>query len=360
MNGTLFPEGGPNRVKSLENNQYKMSFTIPTDEDGRMGRQCPIKTCSPGYFKVKPGTGVTGGQVAAYCPYCRHSTEPSDFATKEQIRYAKGLLLREVQKGVNEMIRDTMGLGASGKRKIGGGFLSVELSYKPGTLPHVRQPVEDEVRREVVCPLCTLDQTVFGLAMWCADCGKDIFMVHVSAELAVIRRMVDDIGRREASLGRRVAAKDHENCLEDAVSIFEASAKAIVRRALIERGDTPEQIDAHFKKIGNSFQSIERTRSQLKELFGFDLDADSRWESLSSSFAKRHPVTHNLGVIDRKYLERIQEAEREGREVRISTAEIQNLLIHVEQAVSHIHSKLGATTQHSLLGSGEYGLDDSK
>jgi len=292
------------------------------------------------YFKVKSGTGITEGQDTAYCPYCRHCSEPSDFRTKEQVRYARELVVREARKGVERMITDALGLGPSGKRKLGGGFISMELSYKPGTLAPVRRPFEDEVRRDVICPHCTLEQTVFGLATWCADCGEDIFMVHVAAELAVTRRMVDDVPRRLESLGKRVAAKDLENCLEDAVSIFEASTKAIVRRAFIQRGETEEQIDAHFKKVGNSFQSIQRTKAQLKALFGFDLGQDSMWNDLARSFEKRHPVTHNLGVIDRKYLERAQEAEREGREVAIIGSDIESLLVIVKEALALIHAGL--------------------
>lgn len=337
MTEKLLSEVGPHRVKSLGNDQYSMSITIPTDDGGRMARECPDTDCSPGYFKVRRGTGITGGQDTAYCPYCRHSAEPSDFTTQEQMRYAKDLALREAQKGLGGIIRDALGVGASGKRKMGGGFISMELSYKPGALPHVRRPFEDEVRRDVICPQCTLDQTVFGLATWCADCGKDIFMVHVTAELEVTELMVGDVARREELLGKRVAAKDIENCLEDAVSIFEAALKAIVRRALIERGDSQEQVDSRFKKIGNSFQSIQRTREQLRGLFGFDLGTDATWDSLSASFEKRHPVTHNLGVIDRKYLERVQEAEREGREIRIGAAEIQSLLVGVQDAVASIY-----------------------
>lgn len=165
-------------------------------------------------------------------------------------------------------------------------------------------------------------------------------MVHVSAELAVTQLMVSDVARRKELLGKRVAAKDLENCLEDAVSIFEASTKAIARRALIERGETQDQIDTHFKKIGNSFQSIQRTKAQLKDLFGFDLGSDPKWDRLSSSFEKRHPVTHNLGVIDRKYLEKVQEAEREGREVRIVAPEVRELLFSVQEAVAFIHKGL--------------------
>lgn len=344
MTRKLFSEGGPHLIKSLGNDKYSISITIPTDEDGRMARECPDKGCSPGYFKVKLGTGITNGQEVVYCPYCKHCAEPLDFKTKEQVRYAKDLVMHEAHKSVEGMMRDALGVGASGKRKMGGGFFSMELNYKPGTLPHVRRPFEDEVRRDVICPNCTLDQTVFGLATWCADCGQDIFMVHVSAELEVTRLMVGDVARRQELFGKRVAAKDLENCLEDAVSIFEASIKAIVRRALIERGETQMQIDTHFKKIGNSFQSIQRAKDKLTELFGFDLGSDTKWDRLSASFEKRHPVTHNLGVIDRKYLERTQEAECEGREVRIIVSEIQSLLASVQEAIAFIHTGLIRST----------------
>jgi len=315
---------------------------MPRDEDGRIARECPNSLCSPGYFKVTPGTGITGEQTAVYCPYCKHEAEPSDFTTQEQIRYAKDIALREAQGGIDDMIKDALGLGSSGKKKMGGGFVSMEITYKPSTPRHVRRPYEDEVRRDVVCPHCTLDQTVFGLATWCSDCSKDIFLTHVSAEIAVTQSMLKDVGRREQDLGKRVAAKDLENCLEDAVSLFEASVKALVRRALIERGDDHESIDAQMKKIGNSFQSTERSKEQLLSLFGYAPDHPDLWERLSRCFEKRHPVTHNLGVVDKKYLERAQRDEREGREVRISENEISALLEDVYSAISEIH--------HSLVG----------
>jgi hypothetical protein len=316
-----------------------MSITMPKDDDGRVARECPNSLCSPAYFKVTPGTGITGEQDVVYCPYCKHVAEPSNFTTQEQIRYAKDIALREAQGGIDDMIKDALRLGPSGKRKMGGGLISMEMSYKPSPPHHVRRPYEDEVRRDVVCPHCTLDQTVFfGLATWCSGCGKDIFLTHVSAEIAVTQSMLKDVARREQDLGKRVAAKDLENCLEDAVSIFEASVKALVRRALTERGHDPASIDSQMKKIGNSFQSTERSKEQLLKLFGCSPSQPDLWERLSRCFAKRHPVTHNLGVVDKKYLERAQQAEQEGREVRISENEVAALLEDIYSAISDIHS----------------------
>jgi len=336
----LFKEGGPLEVKNLGNDQYHLTITIPKDQDGRIARECPNKNCSPAYFKVTPGTGITGGQKLAFCPYCRHEAEPTDFTTQEQIRYAKDMAIREARGGVNEMVKDALGLNSRGKRKFGGGLVSIEMDLKPSQPKPVRRPFEDEVRRDVVCPHCTLDQTVFGLAAWCSDCGEDIFLTHVSAEVAVTRSMLNDIRRREQDLGRRVAAKDLENCLEDSVSLFEAAAKALTRRALTQRGEDAETVETNLKKVGNSFQNVDRSREQLEKLFGYEPTDSAIWDRLGGSFEKRHPVTHNLGVVDKKYLERAQQAEREGREVRITETEIDSLLKDILHVISELHSEI--------------------
>ena len=340
MGRGLFREGGPHQIERFSDDEYRMSVTIPKDVDGRVARECPNAECSPGYFKVMPGTGIVGTQEVVYCPYCRREGAPANFHTDEQTRYAKDLLLREAMKGVHELLGDALNLGPTGKRKIGGGLISIEMSLEPSSLPEVRRPFEDEVRRDVVCPGCGLDQTVFGLASWCADCGQDIFMTHVAAELAVTRVMLGDVGRREELLGKRVAVKDLENCLEDAVSIFEAAARAIVRRRFLEQHKPKDEIEKAFKRIGNAFQSIDRTRQHLSELFGITFEDESVWDQMGHAFEKRHPITHNLGVIDRKYLQRVQAEEREGREVRITAAEIEVLLGNVEQAVARIHTSV--------------------
>ncbi|MEF7615936.1 hypothetical protein V4F39_18620 [Aquincola sp. MAHUQ-54] len=338
MTRKLFRPGGELGVRDLGGDRYKMSIAVPKDADGRIARECPDQQCSPGYFKVTPGTGITNHHGRAYCPCCRCAAEPNDFATREQQRYAKDLVMREVQKNVNGVIKDALGLGTNGRRKFGGGLISFEMSLKESPLPHVRRPFEDEVRRDVVCPHCTLDQTVFGLAVWCADCGADIFVEHVDAEIAVVRRMLDDVQRRRELLGRRVAAKDLENCVEDGVSLFEAAMRALARVGLKERGISAEDADQRVSKLGNAFQNIGRTRQQLADLFSIPFPETGPWTILAAAFEKRHPIAHNLGVVDRKYLERAQAAERHGREVRITAAEIETMLAAIREAVAFVHS----------------------
>jgi len=112
----IFREGGPHKIQRVGSNEYRMSINLPLDADGRLARSCSSEECSPGYFKVKLGTGLPSGQEFSFCPYCSRQAVPNDFFTKEQLRYAKDLMMKEATEGVGRMIQDAFGLGASGKK----------------------------------------------------------------------------------------------------------------------------------------------------------------------------------------------------------------------------------------------------
>jgi hypothetical protein len=218
---------------------------------------------------------------------------------------------------------------------------------KPGSKPSVRRPFEEEVRRDVVCPSCGLDQSVYGLATWCSDCGQDIFLTHVEAELSVIRSMLGDVERRRELLGIRVAAKDLENCLEDTVSIFEAVLRVLVKRYQRQVGISDEEIDAFFKKIGNAFQSVERAQDVFSSKIGMPLfveSSTSEVEKLAHIFEKRHTITHNLGVVDKKYIEKARTAEEEGKEVLVTTTDIEYALALSTKTFGWVHKRMFSRT----------------
>lgn len=352
----IFREGGPLNVRRTGPDQYTMNVSIPPDSDGRTARECPDADCSPGYFKVKPGTGITEGQKSAFCPYCRQAAEPGAFVTKEQLRFARDIVKREAHEGIERVLKDSLGLGSSGRRKFGGGFLSIEMQYKPGSKPIVRRPVEEPLRRDVICPGCELDQSVFGLATWCADCGLDIFLTHVEAELTVVQSMLSDISRRRDALGVRVAAKDLENALEDTVSIFEAVLRIIARRGMLSRGMGTEEVDRCMKQLGSGLQNVDRANQFLWSQLGvqdFAGMAPAELDQLGRIFEKRHPITHNLGVVDRKYLERARSAEEEGKEVMVSEAEIASAVTISSRAFRALYASLFPGGMEHATGHGE-------
>ena len=139
----------------------------------------------------------------------------------------------------------------------------------------------------------------------------------------------------------RVAARDHENALEDVVSIFDATLRAIVRRFKRNAGISDSDLDELFRKeIRNRFQSIGFTKdffaTELKMDYFVALNANE-FEQLRRTFEKRHPITHNLGIVDRSYLKKVQSFEPEGRDVRLSNREIAEAISAVLKCLAAIY-----------------------
>lgn len=344
MRAKLFREGGPYKIRRTSPDNYSMTVPLPEGPDGRIARKCPSPSCSPANFKVKTGTGIVDGQTVAYCPYCGGEAEPGDYTTKAQIEYAKQVMMREAHEGVGNMVRESLGLGSSGKRTLGGGMLKIELSMKQGRRPSVHRPFEETLQRAVICPKCGLDHAVFGLAVWCSDCGADIFITHVQAEFEVVKAMLADIPRREEILGARIAARDLENCLEDTVSIYEAVLRALLTRCLRMRGSSDEDLQTLLaKRVGNRFQNVRLAGEViLRELNTqlYEGIAESDVQKLSEAFEKRHPITHNLGVVDRKYLDRMRSAEKEGAEIFVTSTEVSWAIEMAMQIIVGLHARL--------------------
>lgn len=339
----MFRPGGPYNIRRTGTDQYSFSVPLPVDDAGMAGRECPEPACSPGYFKVKLGTGVVGdAYTRAYCPYCRREGEPGDFHTKAQADYARSIATREAVAGVRRGLSEALGLNSSGKKKIGGGFISMEMSLKPSPLPSIRHPLEETLRRDVTCPGCTLQHAVFGLATWCPDCGGDVFLIHLHEELNVIRAMLGDISGRRQRLGDRVAAADLANALEDVVSTFEAAMKHVTWRRLAATLG-PADLECELRAVGTAYQTVARTREIANRLLGLDpfgtMQAE-QVERLNAVLIKRHPITHNLGIVDRKYLEQARAAESLGREVRLTEQDVHEALVTCEDVLVLTYRRL--------------------
>lgn len=355
MSFNIFKQGGPHKVRRTGLHQHEFSISLPADRDGRVARACPNRSCSPGYFKVKPGTGIVDSQEVVHCPYCRNASPPNEYNTSEQLRYAKDVVAAEAMQGLQKEIGKALGLNPQGKRSLTkGGLIDISLEMKSGHKPHVRRPYSDVLKRDLICPKCGLDHSVYGLATYCSDCGNDIFTTHILGEIQVIEHALEDIPRREDLLGERIAAKDLENALEDLVSVFEAVLKREVRQHLSSQELSTEEIDKKLKRLGSRLQSVRNAQEILPNDFGISLDffAPERLSKLDLLFQKRHPITHNLGVIDRAYLDKIKSAEREGREVRISAAEVKAACKDVFQFLEELRLQIYPEAQRAVSRNG--------
>ncbi len=222
-------------------------------------------------------------------------------------------------------------------------LLTRSLSYKPGSKPPVWRPYEEVLRRDLTCPKCGLDHAVFGIATWCPDCNSDIFLTHVSKEYHVVRLILSDVDNRRERLGARVAARDIENALEDTVSIFEAVLRAMTRRYLNVTFSSEETEEILKKRVGNKYQSITLGGEVAQQEFGiplFSALSSDEYEVLKLIFEKRHPITHNLGIVDRKYLEKVASGELEGRDVRVSVEEVTQTIELCHKVLNDFYPKV--------------------
>jgi len=346
MSHELFREGGPYRVRKTGHDSYEMSISIPPGPDGMLARECPRQDCSPAYFRVRPGTGITDSQIQAFCPYCRHSAKPSEFFTKAQVEYAKDTVSDEVTGAVEGMIRDALDLGPSGRKKIDGGLFSMEISFNPDRRTPPSRPIEEELRRDLTCPGCGLEHAVFGLATWCPDCGADLFLEHVRKEFEVVGKILAAIPDRRTALGARVAARDAENALEDTVSIFETVLKIMTSRHLLAKGQShQEAVQIFYKTVRNTYQNVGSASQTFKELLGAELFQgfdDAERQELDSVFAMRHPIAHNLGIVDRRYLDRVRSGELEGREISANPGRIERTMKLAQRVLEQAYARVFA------------------
>jgi hypothetical protein len=300
--------------KLLESDHTTMKVTLPVDEDGFLGRQCPSLYCRR-YFKITPGTGLTGDNLPCHCPYCGHADDAGDFYTEEQVEYAKALALNLFERELLKKLK-TMEFEHKPRPGTFGIGISLKVTGRPDPV-YVYQ--EKDLETVVVCDLCALRYAVYGVFAFCPDCGAHNSYQTLIKSLEVVGKIMAVAGTIEDDevVGHMVG-----NSLEDAVAAFDAFGREAAR-VWGSRQSPPRELSV-------SFQNLESARGTVHREVGFDVanavDA-SEWEFACRCFQKRHLLAHKMGVIDEGYVRKAKDPEAVlGRKVRISKEEVIRLL----------------------------------
>lgn len=310
-------------------------FSVPLspDEDGFFGRECPNDDCDTKYFKIGTKipdaarhTAESFSQAELTCPYCGTVESMQRFFTQAQVDWIKSMMIRDVHKAFGDMLEC-----AIAPQKFSGGFISVSMKLKRGALPSVRNYVEEKLKEEVTCDKCAFEYAVYGVSFHCPLCGKGSLVQHLKSSTATVRILAEEYDRIADQHGRAVADRLLGNALEDVVSLFEGFMKHLYRYAIRKR-EAKAEADKLIQKIRVNFQRLEGA----EEFFQTDLQIEifsgvsaKERETLESAFAKRHVLTHNLGLVDEKYRTQAQAWERTGAEVPLTAREVLQALIIV-------------------------------
>lgn len=296
--------------------QMQVSVTLPRDEKGMMGRECP--ECEL-VFNIKTGTGLKGEDLSCHCAYCGHVAAHDQFFTKAQFEYAKSVALRQF---TDQLHRQLKRLEFNHRPR---GPFGVDISMKVTTRPYpIRYYGECELETEVVCDQCTLLYSIYGAFAFCPDCGSHNSFTILTKNLELADKMLG----LAASQGRDLAEQLIGDALENVVSGFDGFGRELCRVAAPKATNPAEAEDARF-------QNLKSARTRVQKLFSIDLTTlvtATDWEFACRCFQKRHLLAHKMGVVDDDYLKATNDPTAiVGRKVLVGPDEVKRLSTVIRQ-----------------------------
>ena len=309
-------------LKQLGN---QFSIPISRDENGYLGRECP--ECER-YFKITPGTGLSGTDLPCRCPYCGHSAAQDQFFTKAQIEYARSVVINKV---TGAFIKDLKKLEFNHRPR---GAFGIGISMKVEGRPRpIRHYAEMDLEEEVVCDNCTLRYTVYGTFAFCPDCGKHNSLQILEKNLALARKQIDLAATVEGDLSDQLIA----DALENGVSAFDGFGREACRVYSSKASDTA-------KATALSFQNLAGAHRNVLALFGVDLTAalDAKdWTFACRCFQKRHLLAHKMSIVDDAYIKATSDGHATvGRKVSIISEDVIALLVAIQTLGAYLTTEL--------------------
>lgn len=311
------------RIHGRGKDFFSLGVALPGGEDGLWLLRCPQHPTDH-VFKVV----VTQNEGAAktsdlYCPYCgHHEDEIWPFAPGQKARLkaaARAAAEQFIAAELSDVLSKAFG-GRSHSSSRGPGF-GVDVSYKPGRPPGRRTLPTfevEETRRTMQCGVCSERFAVYGLALYCPNCGQ---MAPVQQFTELIRVQQDRLSALDALPADHkrtladggVLTATYESTLKDGFSALEAYLKG---RFV---SDAPT---VSLNGKGAVFQRLDDAADLYRGHLGVDLPAlvgPDGWAHLGRVAAIRHVLVHNAGIVDDRFLDRLPDwTQQVGQKVHVS------------------------------------------
>lgn len=309
----------------------RRSFSIPTDEKGMTGRECPRSKCL-GHFKVRFGTGLKGSNLPCVCPYCGHKGPHNTFYTGDQNKYIESMLLGEVDRELGKMLKRTA--RRINSRPKGGFGLSIKMEVSSRPPKPVYRYQEPRLETELTCDQCTLHYAIYGVFGYCPDCG-----VHNSRQILEknLELALKELQLAEESGDEALREYLISDALENSVAAFDGFGRETAK-AHANKATDPQKASAM------SFQNLVSAERNVEQLFGFKLSdgvTSDEWQLLTRGFQKRHLLAHKMGVVDQQYLAAAGDPGAVlGRKVKVARDEVRQLINAVAKLGTYLASSI--------------------
>jgi hypothetical protein len=292
------PDGVQFQGESIDG--FTVTVSVPIGRDGLSPLVCPLN--KDHRFKVRV-TQSGGSSSDCHCPYCGHVASTWDFMPAQMDR-AEDAAAAVAEQYIHEMFS---GVLAGVARQFSGSSSSgFSMTYSPGGAPAPRAIRGYEIeptRRSMTCLQCGEMFAVYGLAVYCPECGqlapRQQFaeLVRVQVDRLLAFELLDDAARRQFEESGVLTAT-LESTFKDGFSALETYLKNRFER---------EATNVAKQPASSTFQRLDDTNDIYKAQVGVDLRqkaGQALWDELQQAAAIRHVLTHNNGVIDAKFLAR--------------------------------------------------------
>lgn len=293
-------------IVGRDGDSFKLRVSIPSDEHGFFGRQCP--SCRQIFRVDGEGYEALPDEVQLWCVYCGHHEDNSEFMTEQQLDRAMRAVGDLGVQIVGRALDKAFNGFTSSRRRSRRSGLGIEVSSR--TEPFYPEPLpgidEEKLIRIRTCGDCSLRYAVFGEHRFCPVCGRLSAMAVALDALAAETARLDGLAQlpaeTTASLREQgVFTRLWVDTLENLVGVVEALGSGVFRDAV---GDSEQRL----RGKGNVFQRLDDTAALFVDAGYPDLRAvvdPARWQRLLEFWATRHVFTHNDGLVDAKFLAKV-------------------------------------------------------
>ncbi|MFJ8062960.1 hypothetical protein [Streptomyces sp. NPDC096142] len=316
--GIRMPESA--EVVSHHGDEFQIDVSMPLDEDGYLGRQCP--ECSMSFRMNGEDYKALLDKLELWCVYCGQHQAHSEFMTDQQrermLRAAGDLGTQIVSQALGDVFRG-FSRGSSHPSSVSLSISYKEKPYYPRPLPGID---EERLARVRTCAGCQVRYAVFDEHRFCPVCGLLpavlVAFDALQAETARLNALNAVPNEAKAVLREQgVYTRSWVDTIENVVGVVEGLASSVFKAAVTDAAD-------RLRGKGNVFQRLD----DMADLFVATGYGDVRgilgpesWQRLVETWAARHVFTHNDGIVDEKYLRKVPTSSAQvGRRLVISEA----------------------------------------
>jgi hypothetical protein len=330
----LFEQRQRDAFVAYSGGEYTIIVAMLTGDDSLVPLVCPVE---PDHrIKVRVIQSSSGSSSDCHCPYCGHTAPTWDFLPAQMARVqaaAAGVGQQYLQQLFSDIFGDL------DRRHSGSSGAGISLSYRPGTPPPSRPLPAYEIeptQRSMTCLHCGETFAVYGLVIYCPECGQLApqqqlaELVRVQRDrLAALERLDDDIRRELKKAG--VFTATYESTFKDGFTALETYLKNRFHR---------EATNVAKQPLSTTFQRLDDTNALYVAYVGVDLRqraGQPLWDELQQAAAIRHVLGHNNGVIDDKFLTRQPRwPQRLGERIQVRRADVDSFVDALERITAAV------------------------